>query len=112
MKLILLIFGFYLVWDFLGIWMARTKDADQNFRYRPVDAKNNIDTAKAPEQDWVASAVTGAGCVLFAFLWLLLNLNCSLRLTPIPVFIIAIVLLLFYRLAKETKTSFKKKKTA
>jgi hypothetical protein len=109
-KLILLIFVFYLAWDFLGILMARTKDSEQKFRYKPVDTNNNIDTANAPEQDWIAPLITSAGFVLFAFLWLLLNQNCSLHLSPIPVLIIAIVLLLFYRLAKETKTSFKKKK--
>lgn len=100
-KLVVIIFVLYLAWDGLGIQMALSKDSEGKHRYRAI-TNNEIDSARQ-QPDWIALKITAVFCGLFGILWLL---NCTLHLAPLTVFIIAIVLLLAYRLAKETKTSW------
>lgn len=103
-KLIVFIFILYLAWDLLGIWMARSKDSVQ-FRY-PAVRDNKPQEGEQQRRDWAALMITGSFLGLFGVLRLLLNQSSELHVAPIPVLSIAIILLLVYRVAKETKTSW------
>jgi hypothetical protein len=104
-KVLLYIFILYWAWDALGIWMARTRASGQ-FRYPAVKDKKPVEEEQQTE-DWEGLTITVVFLGLLGVLWLLLDANQALHITPNSAFIIATVLLVAYRLAKETKTSWR-----
>ena len=111
-QLLVLIFGLYLVWDFLGIRMANSKDSG---RPRYPDTRDNVDKdtntikdpSKPPDKDWHAFGITGGVLALLALLYVLMRPGCALAGRSILPFAIAIVLLVLYRFIKEIKTSWR-----
>jgi hypothetical protein len=108
MNLLVIIFILYLAWDLLGIWMAKARvsgkprysDPRENFDKETYKIK---DDTKPQRADVQAVIITGAALVFFI---ILLILSWSAMIEPRLIQIFAIILLLLYRLAKETKTSW------
>ncbi len=103
-KLVMYVFVLYAVWDLLGIWMAEVKapagSSGKKPRYPALkDGKMTDDWQRA---DWAGFSITASGLAVLMVLWLTAgapNPNCLSLAT--------VVLLLAYRLAKETRTSWR-----
>jgi hypothetical protein len=119
--LLVLVFLLYLIWDYLGIRMAKSKIGNKP---RYPDVRNNVSSMKQEDgflkpdnkiindkkpqpSDWAGFAITAICFVLFFILWRLLKKESVQWLTPIPTFVVTIILLVGYRTAKETRTSWR-----
>lgn len=111
-KLLVYIFFLYLLWDLLGIWMAKSKDSGKP---RYPDTRDNVDkdknkikdAQKWQHADWPAVAITFGIFVTFTVFWLLITQGCAPAGKPILTFTVAIVLLVLYRFVKEIKTEWR-----
>src|SRR5262249_49093770 len=108
--LLVLVFFLYLIWDLLGIWMAKS-ELDGKPRY--PDVRDNvttdnriIDDSKQQLPEKAGLTITFTGFVLLLILGMLKH--CAVNsITPNRTFATTIVLLLGYRTAKETRTSWR-----
>lgn len=113
LTLLFYVFCLYLVWDFLGIWMARAKKGS-SFRYPDPQGTINVDKetntikdwTKQQSRDWPALAITAIALLVVIILWLLSH-GYGPGISAPNIFIAAIILLILYRFAKEVKTSWR-----
>jgi len=99
-SLIVQIFVLYLIWDALGIWMAKSRLSNSRRRYPVLDGQKPTDKAVVP--DWKGFLITA---VILAVLVAIRILEA--RFLPWGLLLITIVLLLGYRLLKEIRTSWR-----
>jgi hypothetical protein len=102
-KLVIYVFILYLVWDLLGIWMAKARTAGTNGKKKPLYPA--LDNSKESEQEQLANwrgLVITASSLGFLFLFFMFA-DC---VAPNAGFAGTIVLLLLYRWVKEMRTSW------
>jgi len=102
-QFVMLVFFLYVVWDLLGIWMAKAKvktvDDGVKPRYPELDKDDNM-TNNEQLVNWSGTLIT-VGCLLFlGVLWLLADC-----LSSFPILLTTTVVLLAYRWCKEIRTS-------
>jgi len=106
-KLIIYVFVLYVIWDLLGIWMAKAKAVGRDKKKKPryPEVSNSKDpqmTEKEQTPNWSGFGISVGGLTLLVLFWLLRNC-----LTPIGVFFAITALLLVYRWVKEMRTSWR-----
>jgi len=101
--LVMCVFILYAIWDWLGIWMLKTKvtGADRNKKPRYPVVKDKKMTAIEQPVNWLGSLITLVSMVALVVLWCL-----SDCLTPMPLFLTTTAVLLMYRWLKEIRTSW------
>lgn len=99
-SLIVQIFVLYLIWDVLGLWMAKSKLSDGRSRYPVLDGQK---LTEAPvEPDWTGFSITAAILVVLVTIRAF-----EARFLPWGLLFVTIVLLLTYRFLKEIRTSWR-----
>jgi hypothetical protein len=101
--LVVYVFVLYLVWDILGIWMAKTTvvvGGQVKPRYPDVNQEEGTMTDKEQTINWRGMLITALCLLIFGLLWIFKD-----RLVPSQVFLATILLLLVYRWFKEIRTS-------
>jgi hypothetical protein len=104
-RFVMAVFFLYLLWDVLGIWMAKAKEFDKLARtYKPryPRLKGSEMTAEEQRTDWAGFSITAVTFVIYIVLWWKSDL-----LIPNGLFLISFTLLIAYRVAKETRTSWR-----
>jgi hypothetical protein len=106
-QLLMIVFALYLIWDFLGIRMTKASistppDAgNPNPRYPEIKGDTMMSDSRMPP-DWKGFLITLvfglALCLLYFAVY---------YLPPCTTYIIAIIILLSYRMAKETRTTLR-----
>jgi hypothetical protein len=92
-KFVMYVFILYVVWDLLGIWMAKAKGTRPDGKREPLYPDQKVSLA--------GILITAITMTLLVVLWLL-----DECLTPNLLFLTTTALLLLYRWAKETRTSW------
>jgi hypothetical protein len=98
-QLLMYVFVLYVLWDILGVWMARTKKEDGKPRY-PASKDQNM-TEQAQSADWAGLSISASA---LAFIFVLPHFIAD---QPIRLLVAATVLLLAYRWVKEVRTTLK-----
>lgn len=106
-KLLIYVFALYLLWDVLGIWMAKAKvsAADGKKAPRYPNASNGKDpqiTGQEQIPNWWGLIISATGLALLLLFWLFRSC-----LSPVGEFISATAWLLLYRWLKEIRTSWR-----
>jgi len=101
-RLVLFIFVLYVVWDSLGMWMAKAKTTGADRKKKPlypvvVESKMTDDEQAI---NWVGFLITAGGLLALLGLWLLAD-----WMTPNYLFLTTATFLLIYRWAKDLRTS-------
>lgn len=101
-RLVIYVFILYLLWDILGIRMARTKTKDSGGNEKPLypAIKDSTMTDSVQASNWAGFFITLVGLALVSVLWLL-----SEYLGPNWLLLVTGVVLLLYRWAKEVRTT-------
>ena len=99
-KLVMWIFFLYLVWDLLGIWIAKSKTKDGGPLY-PRIGKSSEMTAEWQDVNRAGTLISVSSFVLLVAFWKLTDC-----FSPNTLLVLTIVVLLAYRLAKEIRTSW------
>ena len=105
-RLVLLVFALYVVWDLLGIWMAKARAparaaGETEPRYPRLRDGKMTDPKEEQSINWAGFFISVAILATLAVLWLI---NC--RLDPKGLFLAVFLLLLAYRMTKEMRTSW------
>src|SRR5262249_42579264 len=74
-RLVVYVFILYVVWDFLGIWMAKaqTTEAEGTTKPRYPDVKNSQMTSDKQLVNWSGFWISVFVLVLLTFFWLILG---------------------------------------
>jgi hypothetical protein len=101
-ELVFYVFSLYVLWDALGMWMAKAKikahDGSTKSRYPLIENSKMTDKPQVINKPgiWIT-----LGCwLLFGGLWLF-----AASFNPLHLFVATAVLLLMYRWLKEMRTS-------
>jgi hypothetical protein len=102
-KLVMYVFVLYMVWDLLGIWMSTAKTTGADGKKNPLYpvVRNSEMTNEQQRVNVVGFLITVGTTAFLVVFWLLANC-----FTPNPLFLGTTALLLAYRWAKETRTSW------
>ena len=109
LSLVFWIFALYVVWDLLGIWMARVQERGNDGTYKMkypkvVPGAKGLEKGTEPQvQDWVSVMISGS--VLLSLL-LMRRLGAN-WFNARPTFAVLWSLLLIYRWLKELRTSWR-----
>jgi hypothetical protein len=104
-----LTFGLYLIWDWLSIWMARSRDNGKP-RYPEIDNNRMTVPPKPRAPDYVGMFITLGALVLLALLATAASFETA-RGKPNVVLVLALTVVVSYRFAKECKASAKYPRT-
>jgi hypothetical protein len=108
-KLAMYVFILYAIWDLLGIWMAKAKtsvgSASEKPRYPALKCGKMTDDWQ--RADWAGFSITASGLAVLTVLWWTSGAISSNGLS-----LATVVLLLAYRFAKETRTSWRSLQSA
>jgi hypothetical protein len=104
-ELVTYVFVLYLVWDFLGLWMAKAKTG-QAWKYPKVsgegkDAKAIPDNPADP--NWRGTIITAVALAVLMMVSLVANIS---AFGQDALMILTTMILIFYRLAKEIRSSW------
>ncbi len=101
-ELLLSVFLLYVVWDLLGIWMAKAKAPAKANGVKP-----RYPVVRDGEMTGEQQRAEYAGLVISAVSLALLGIIRSFFATPNCQFVAAVIILLAYRAAKEVRTSWR-----
>jgi hypothetical protein len=102
-KLVMYVFVLYVVWDLLGIWMARTTTTGADGKEKPLYpvVRDSKMTNEKQRVNLAGFLITVGSMTLLVVLWMFADC-----FTPNQLFLGTATLLLVYRWAKETRTSW------
>jgi hypothetical protein len=96
---VVFVFLLYWIWDLLGIWMTRCKQADRReYKYPKIHEGNRTNTPMDP--DWWGFYFSFESFIAFLLLWFL----SQSRPTGLSL-VVTVLFLIAYRLAKECKNT-------
>jgi hypothetical protein len=99
---ILIVFVLYIAWDVLSIWIATCRDGDRRRYPKPGDPKTG-DGLPTSDVEWSGFWIS----VVFAALIAILFLCTRAMSTGVLIIALTAALLVFYRVAKEIRTSYR-----
>ena len=104
-ELVTYVFVLYVIWDLLGMWMVKAKTsagADQKSKPKYPLLKDGKMTEEQQRADWVGLSISFVTLAIFVVVRLSIN-----WFSPRFLLLVTTTLLLGYRWAKETRTSWR-----
>ncbi|HSS50953.1 MAG TPA: hypothetical protein VLX28_18585 [Thermoanaerobaculia bacterium] len=109
-RLVLFVFTLYVLWDLLGIWMAKAKAPTEKAgqtepRYARLKKGEVTNPKEVQPINWSGFFISVSILAILVVLW-----RINTMLDPNGLFLAIFLLLLFYRMTKEMRTSWQSSK--